>query len=120
MMGDCRDQEVTCSQQPARHRGKTAYFLLPLISFVSFVVERSGFSFLGFAKSQELGASSCNSSRWIFHPLDDPYRVFVNNDAGSSGIAENMTKFFHDVYASNSLHIRPLKGHFRDRFFRFS
>ena len=34
------------------------------------------------------------SSRWIFYPLDDPYRLFFNNDAGSSGIAKNMTKFF--------------------------
>jgi len=34
------------------------------------------------------------SSRWIFYPLDDPYRLFFNNDAGSSGIAENMAKFF--------------------------
>ena len=32
-------------------------------------------------------------SRWIFHPLDDPYTVFLNNDAGSSGIAENGRKF---------------------------
>jgi len=34
------------------------------------------------------------SSGWIFHPLDDPYRLLSNNDAGSSGIAENMAKFF--------------------------
>ena len=35
-----------------------------------------------------------DSSGWIFHPLDDPYRLFFNIDAGSSGIAENVTKFF--------------------------
>src|SRR5215470_4712550 len=49
---------------------------------------------LGFTSSHELEARSCRSSRWIFHPLDDPYRLFANNDAGSSGIAENNTKFF--------------------------
>jgi len=35
--------------------------------------------------------SEDNSSGWIFHPLDDPYGLFLNNDAGSSGIAETVT-----------------------------
>ena len=34
------------------------------------------------------------SSGWISHPLDDPYRLFFNNDAGSSGIAEFHPEFF--------------------------
>src|SRR5215510_15486267 len=59
------------------------------------------------------------SSGWIFHPLDDPYRLFVNNDAGSSGIAANATKIFLAHYASNRLHIRSWQNNFSVDFFRF-
>jgi len=52
------------------------------------------------------------SSGWIFHPLDDPYRLFVNNDAGSSGIADFTPKFFLGEYAVDCVHIRSgLAGH---------
>jgi len=52
---------------------------------------------LAYLRLLVLGSSKLEaafSSGWIFHPLDDPYRLFFNNDAASSGIAENMTKFF--------------------------
>jgi len=73
---------------------------------VPFVVEQVWILVSGSARSYQLEAGSCFSSGWIFHPLDDPYRLFFNNDAGSSGIAELMSKFFQADYASTSVHIR--------------
>src|SRR5215471_2412327 len=57
-----------------------------------------------------------NSSGWIFHPLDHPYRLFLNNDAGSSGIAEKVTKFFR----ANSVRKMKFSPCFGADFFRFS
>jgi len=70
------------------------------------VVEQVWILVSGSARRYQLEAGSCFSSGWIFHPLDDPYRLFFNNDAGSSGIAELMSKFFQADYASTSVHIR--------------
>ena len=56
---------------------------VPVLRLISFVLQ-----------ARHGGSFAVESSRWIFHPLDDPYRLFANNDAGSSGIAANMTKFF--------------------------
>src|SRR5215468_507985 len=59
---------------------------VPVLRLISVVLQaRHGGSFV---------VRSRFSSRWIFHPLDDPYRLFANNDAGSSGIAESGSKFF--------------------------
>src|SRR5215467_7693154 len=61
------------------------------------VVEQVWILVLGSARSWQLAPGGCFSSGWIFQPLDDPHRLFFNNDAGSSGIAENMTKFFRSI-----------------------
>jgi len=52
------------------------------------------------------------SSGWIFHPLDDPYRLFFNNDAGSSGIADFTPKFFWGEYALDCLAFSVLTAPF--------
>jgi len=49
-----------------------------------------------------------DSSGWIFHPLDDPYRLFLNNDAGSSGIAANLTRFFPAHFVPKNRIFRPI------------
>src|SRR5215467_15406944 len=88
------------------------FVLLALIPFVPFVVEQVWILVSGSARSYQLEAGSCFSSGWIFHPLDDPYRLFFNNDAGSSGIAEFAAKFFLGEYSPNCLHSRSWKPSF--------
>jgi len=63
-----------------------------------------------------LSPVACNlfpgSSGWIFYPLDHPYRLFANIDAGSSGIADFMPKFFGPKLVPKSQNFGAFKGCF--------